>query len=362
MRLLAERTDLLWVEASGMRRPGATKAADWGRIGKKLRKMTGGLRAGAPGLTVLTPPALPLPTSSIARAINARLYRHSIRRALRQMRRDAAPLLWVYTPTVARYLDAIPARGLVYHCVDRWWAFTEYDTDEMMRCHEILCRRADHVFVSSRELLDDCTRWTERVSYVPHGVDVAHFSRAVTEQHPSPSDLPPAGRQLVGFIGLIDDWVDLGVVRDVALANPGAEIVLIGAARVPTDSLTAIPNVHLLGRKPFAELPAYLAHFDVALIPFKLNELTRAVNPIKLREYLSAGVPVVTTALPELLPFRDHEGVDVVSDATAFVAAVKRRLATPADAGERRRLSESMQGESWSGRLDQMLQQVEHLL
>lgn len=362
MRLLAERTDVLWIEASGMRRPNATKVADWSRIGKKVRTIVGGLRAVAPGLNVLSPPALPFPTNRVARAINARLYRRSVRHALRQMHRDGAPLLWVYIPTVARYLDLLPARGLVYHCIDRWWAFTEYDSDEMRRCHEILCRRADHVFASSRELLEDCSQWTERVSYVPHGVDIAHFERAVTEPLKRPADLPAGGRPIVGFIGLLDDWVDLTLVRDVATANPGAEIVLIGAARVPTDTLAAIPNIHLLGRKPFAELPAYLAQFEVALIPFKLNDLTRAVNPIKLREYLSAGVPVVTTALPELHSFRDHEGVDVVADAAAFAAAVTRRLAAPASTSERRRLSESMAGESWSGRLDQMLRQVEHLL
>ncbi len=329
MRLLAERADLLWVEASGMRRPGAGSAADWRRVGKKIRKMFGGLRPGAPGLTVLSPPALPFPTSRLARAINARLYRRSVRRALQSMHREGPPLLWVYTPTVARYLDLLPARGLVYHCVDRWWAFSEYDTDEMRNCHEILCRRADHVFASSRELLNDCTPWTDRVSYVPHGVDVAHFQRAVSEPLERPADLSPPGRPTVGFIGLIDDWVDLGLIRDVALANPGADVVLIGAARVATESLSAIPNVRLLGRKPFAKLPAYLAHFDVALIPFEISELTLAVNPIKLREYLSAGVPVVTTALPELVPFQGHEGVDVVADSASFVAAVTRRLAAP---------------------------------
>lgn len=362
MRLLAERTAVLWVEASGMRRPTAASGADWSRIAKKLGKMTGALRPGAPGLVVLSPPALPFPTSAIARAVNARLYRRSVRRALLQMQCGPRPLLWVYTPTVARYLDALPARGLVYHCVDRWWAFKDYDADEMRRCHEILCRRADHVFVSSRELEQDCVQLTGRVSYVPHGVEWEHFHRAVAEPLSRPPDLPGRGRPMVGFIGMIDEWVDQELIQEVAAANPHADVVVIGAARVPIDALGRLPNVHVLGRKPFADLPAYLAHCDVALIPFQLNELTRAVNPIKLREYLSAGVPVVTTALPELVPFREHEGVDVVADRAGFVAAVTRRLIAPADSATRRRLSESMRAEGWPGRLDQMLQRVEYLL
>ena len=135
---------------------------------------------------------------------------------------------------------------------------------------------------------------------------------------------------------MLDEWIDQELLRAVALANPQADVIVIGAARVPVDALAGVANLHLLGRKPFAELPAYLARCRVALIPFQINELTRAVNPIKLREYLSAGVPVVTTALPELLAFRSHDGVDVVDGREEFVAAVARRLAQPVDAAQRR--------------------------
>lgn len=358
MRLLAERRDVLWVEASGMRRPTATSAADLRRIVAKLRKMGGGTRAGAPGMTVLSPPSVPFPTHPAAQRLNAVLYRRAIRDALSEMGHHDDPLLWVYTPTTARYLDRIPARGLVYHCVDRWWAFEEYDAAEMRACHEILCRRADHVFVSSLELQRDCVGLTDRVSYVPHGVEWAHFRRAVDEALPRPVGIPNDGKPVIGFVGMIDAWVDLELLARLARQHPDAHVVIVGHARVPIDRLDGIPNLHLLGRKPFAELPGYLAAFDVALIPFIVNELTLAVNPIKLREYLSAGVPVVTTALPELEPFRGREGVDVVDDDAGFLAAVASRIAARPDMAMRRRLSDSMQTESWPGRLDTMLQQL----
>ncbi len=362
MRLLAERRDVLWVEASGMRRPTATSAADLKRIVAKVKKMSGGVRAGAPGLTVLSPPSVPFPTHPVAQRLNAMLYARSIRGALHGMNHRAAPLLWVYTPTTARYLDTIPSCGLVYHCVDRWWAFEEYDTAEMRACHEILCRRANHVFASSLELLGDCTGLTDRVSYVPHGVEWDHFRRAAVEALPRPSDLPDDGRAVIGFVGMIDAWVDLDLMAELARRHPDAHVVVVGYARVPTGRLEGIANLHLLGRKPFADLPPYLRAFDVALIPFVVNELTLAVNPIKLREYLSAGVPVVATSLPELAPFRDHEGVDVVEDNAGFLAAVARRLAAPAGADTRRRLSDTMRGESWPGRLDLMLEQLNGLV
>ena len=359
MRLLAERRDVLWVEASGMRRPTATSAADLRRILMKLRKMSGGTRAGAPGLTVLSPPSVPFPTHPMAQRVNASLYRRSIRKALRSVGHREDPLLWVYTPTTARYLDQIPARGLVYHCVDRWWAFEDYDAAEMRACHEILCRRADHVFASSLELQGDCTGLTDKVSYVPHGVEWAHFRRAVTERFPRPDGIPDDGRPVVGFIGMIDAWVDLELFAAIARRHPEVHVVVVGHARTSADAIAGIDNIHLLGRKPFADLPAYLQAFDAALIPFVVNDLTLAVNPIKLREYLSAGVPVVTTALPELAPFRGHAGVDVVESAAEFVDAVSGRLARPVDRAARLRLSDGMQGDSWEGRLDLMLGQLD---
>lgn len=362
MRLLAEQRDVLWVETSGMRRPAATSAADLKRVVAKVKKMSGGVTAGAPGLTVLSPPSVPFPTHPLAQRLNATLYARSIRNALRGMQHTSAPLLWVYTPTTARYLDTIPSRGLVYHCVDRWWAFEEYDTREMRACHEILCRRANHVFVSARELLGDCAGLTDRVSYVPHGVEWSHFRRAAVEGLPRPTDLPENGRPVIGFVGMIDAWVDLELIAELARRHPEAEVVVVGHARVPTDCLEGLTNLHLLGRKPFADLPQYLRAFDVALIPFVVNELTAAVNPIKLREYLSAGVPVVTTALPELVPFQSHAGVDVVCDNAGFLAAVAQRLATPPSAETRRSLSDTMRGESWNGRLDMMLEQLNGLV
>jgi glycosyltransferase involved in cell wall biosynthesis len=352
MRLLAEQADVLWVESSGMRAPSMARAGDLRRIIAKLGKMSGGVRRELPRLSVLSPPSLPLPTLPFARALNAHLYARSIDRTLAQLGRREPPILWVYTPTVARYLPRLGRSGLVYHCVDRWWAFEDYDADEMRACHEILCREADVVFASAKVLEEDCRQFTDRVVYLPHGVEWAHFRRAVTECPARPADLP-AG-PMAGFIGLIDTWVDQELLVAVARQLAPAHVVLIGHARVDVSRLEAEANIILLGRKPFDELPAYAAAFDVGLIPFEVNELTRAVNPIKLREYLSAGVPVVTTALPEILPFADRPGTIVVEDRGAFVAAVVERVAHPLAGAARRSISDSMANESWEGRVAEM--------
>ncbi len=361
MRLLSEHTDVLWVESSGMRAPSVARAGDLRRVVAKLKRMTGGVRQPLPHLSVLSPPSVPLPTMPMARSLNARLYANSITNTLAGLGHREPPVLWVYTPTVARYLPRLRHSGLVYHCVDRWWAFEDYDADEMRACHEILCREADHVFASAKALEDDCRQFTDRVSYLPHGVQWEHFRTAVTELPPHPADLPTGGA-IAGFIGMLDTWVDQELLVAVARRIAPAHLVLIGAARVPVDRLLAEPNIHLLGRKAFAELPAYAAAFDVALIPFEVNELTVAVNPIKLREYLSAGLPVVTTPLPEILPFADRAGTEVVGETEGFVEAVARHVASPPTAAERRALSDGMRSESWEGRIAEILDTVGPLL
>lgn len=361
MRLLSEHTDVLWVESSGMRAPSMARRGDLRRVAAKVRQMAGGTRRALPRLSVLSPPSVPLPSSPVARSLNARFYAASIRRALAGMGHDEPPLLWVYTPTVARYLPHLRRSALVYHCVDRWWAFDEYDMTEMRACHEILCREADHVFASARALAEDCRRLTDRVSYLPHGVEWEHFRSAVTDPHPRPADLPATG-PIAGFIGMLDHWVDQELVAAVARRVAPAHVVLIGQARVDVSRLLLEPNICLLGRKPFDALPAYARHFDVALIPFHLNELTEAVNPIKLREYLSAGLPVVSTALPEIVPFADRPGTDVVTDAATFVDRVAARLAAPLDSREREAVSDAMEGESWQGRIALMLDTLGPLL
>jgi len=355
MRLLSEHTDVLWVESSGMRVPSLARGGDLRRIGAKLRKMTGGARRALPRLTVLNPPALPLPGSRMARSLNAGLYARSIERALAAMGHREPPILWVYTPTVARYLPRLRRSGLVYHCVDRWWEFEEYDAAEMRACHEILCREADHVFASAKVLEADCLPFTPRVSYLPHGVQWEHFRPAAESPGPPrPADLPAEG-PIAGFFGLLDAWVDQELLVMLARRIAPRSVVLLGHARVDVSRLEAEPNIYLLGRKPFADLPAYAAAFDVGLIPFEVNDLTAAVNPIKLREYLSAGIPVVSTILPELVPFADREGTDLVDDREQFVAAVERRLAARLDAASRRRLSDTMLPESWDGRVQEIL-------
>jgi glycosyltransferase involved in cell wall biosynthesis len=364
MRNFSRHVPVIWVEASGMRRPDLGNVADLRRIAARLRRALVRTPSDAPAgpaarpaddavggagpVRVISPLGVPLPGNRAAEWVNARLYRRAVARALGGA--GALPDVWVYTPTVAPYLDAIPHRRLVYHCVDRWWAFSEYDGEVMRRCHASLCARADVVFASAGELLQDCLPHAPHAQLMTHGVDWAHFSRAAFDPPPRPGDIADITGPIVGFFGLLHDWIDQDLLGATADRTPDATLVLIGKAPVDISRLTARPNVRWLGQKKFAELPAYAAAFDVALVPFVRNELTAAVNPIKLHEYLSAGVPVVATPLPEITRIPPQPGLVLADSTDDFVAAVQALLARPWSADQRRAAADAQSPHSWLAR------------
>ena len=136
------------------------------------------------------------------------------------------------------------------------------------------------------------------VHLVEHGVDHEQLSRAVNEELPIPLELASLPRPIFGFVGVVGEWVDLDLLAALARGRPDASIVIIGPVLVPHGPCADLPNVHWLGARDHGSLPGYLRLFDVGLIPFKHVPLTHNANPIKLYEYLAAGVPVVSTACP----------------------------------------------------------------
>jgi len=355
MRHLAAYTPVLWVEAAGLRRPKLVNPLDLRRLVDLVRRSAAGVRRdGVSGLHVVTPLGIPVPRRRLAARVNSWLYRRTVQRGLRRLNSARAPLLWVYAPNAAPYIGSLPRAGLVYHCVDRWWAFSNHDAAVMRDYHAQLCRAADVVFASAAELLTDCQRYTDRAYLIRHGVDWEHFARAALAPPPRPADIADVTGPVIGFFGLIHEWVDQDLLCRVAAAFPAATLVLIGRVRVDVSRLRQMPNIRLLGQRPYTDLPAYAAAFDVALVPFVFNELTAAVNPIKLREYLSAGVPVVATALPEVVALSGPTMLHPARTADEFIAAIGRVLASGREPAARVAAARELAPESWAGRCAEM--------
>jgi glycosyltransferase involved in cell wall biosynthesis len=215
-----------------------------------------------------------------------------------------------------------------------------------------LCERADVVFTTSQPLFESKRAYNPETHLALHGVDHEHFARAFAPETVVAEEIAKLPKPVLGFIGLIEHWVDLEIISYLATRRPDWSIVLIGKSKVDTSQLSKYPNVHLLGRRPYASLPEYCKGFDVSLIPFAVNELTRNVNPIKLREYFSAGLPCVSTDLPAVRDYAEHASEAlrgacfVANTKPAFHDAVERALRADSPAARRRR-SDAMKAETW---------------
>ncbi|MFQ5429088.1 MAG: glycosyltransferase [Phycisphaerae bacterium] len=356
MTLLSERNHVVWVNYHGSRRPRLTRA-DAGSVAGKLRQFITGPQRVRENLTVLTPLVVPVPGSAVVERLNRRLIPAQIRRLLQAL--PARPVqVWSFAPDVDYLCGRFGEEALVYYCVDAFSAFSGYDREAVLAAERRLAARADLVVATSRVLYEAKRPLNSNTMLVPHGVDADHFARARGEA-PIPEDVASLRGPVLGFWGLLQDWLDVELLAAVARARADWSLVLIGEAATDVSSLRKLSNVHLLGRRSYASLPGYARRFDVGLIPFRVNELTRAVNPIKLREYLAAGLPVVSTPLPEVEGYRAW--VRVADGAGAFVAACERAMAASDAASAARRMA-AMRRETWPEKVAEVSERLQGCL
>jgi glycosyltransferase involved in cell wall biosynthesis len=354
MRILSEKNRILWVDSIGMRRP-TVSGRDARRLARKLRQITRGLVAVNPNLHVASPLVLPLPGVPGVDRLNATLLSASLRYFARRAGLTR-PIVWTFLPTTVGLLGRLGESRVIYHCVDEYSAFAGVPREALRRMEAELVQRADLVLASSETLAEARRRVNPRTYFVSHGVDVAHFSRALDPELSIPADAAGLGRPVIGFFGLLAEWIDLELLAAIARRRPQWTLLLLGKSTVDTGALRALPNVRLLGQKPYAALPAYCRAFDVGLIPFRIDELTVRANPLKLREYLAAGLPVVSTDLPEV---RKYAGlVRLAAGPDGFVQAIEAALADRSEPADRARVA-AMQSESWEARVEQISELLE---
>jgi glycosyltransferase involved in cell wall biosynthesis len=353
MRVLARDNRVLWVNSIGYRTPTASQA-DVSRAFKKLAAAASPVREPEPNIFVLNPIAIPAYGRPRVRALNRRLLRLQVRRAMRRLN-FKNPINWVFNPAAAVIAGAFDEDLLIYQCVDEYTAFTGVSSQSIAELEEQLLRRADLVIVSADLLYRSKAPFNPHTVLVRHGVDFMHFRRALDAATAVPDEIARLPRPVIGFFGLIADWVDLDLLADVARRFSEGSLVMIGKATTDTSALERLPNVHLLGRKPYESLPAYCKGFDVALMPFRINELTLNANPLKVREYLAAGLQVVSTAIPEV----EVMGLCRIGrDGDGFMREIDAALADPGPSEER---SEAVRAESWEARVDEIRRHLSSL-
>ncbi|HET6521690.1 MAG TPA: glycosyltransferase [Geminicoccaceae bacterium] len=236
------------------------------------------------------------------------------------------PVLWYYTPMSLRFSDHLRASLVVYDCMDELSAFMGAPP-EMIERERALLDRADLVFTGGVSLFEVKRHLHPSVHAFPSSVDVAHFAQARTSLA-EPEDQAGIPRPRLGFYGVVDERLDIELVDTVAAMRPDWQLVMVGpVVKIDPAALPQRPNVHYLGPKLYDELPLYLAGWDVALLPFALNESTRFISPTKTPEYLAAGRPVVSTPITDVVrTYGDTGLVRIAATPEAFAAAAEAAL------------------------------------
>jgi len=346
---LAKKNRVLWVNSTGNRNPTAS-VRDFQRVLKKLRQYCRGCRRMEKNIYVFSPLVIPFHGSRAARWMNRGMLAWSLRRACRKLSFHE-PITWSFVPSSGDVAGSLGERLVVYHCVDEYSQFTGTDKTAILDMERRLMEKSDLVIVSSSRLYETKHGYNPNTFLVTHGVDVTHFRNACLPATALPEDCPEVRHPVIGFFGLIADWVDLEIIRYLAASRPKWSFLLIGEVQADISVLRELPNVHLLGRRKYQSLPAYCKIFDVAVLPFVVNELTLASNPLKVREYLAAGLPVVATPLPEVLKLNSllrtaRTPEEFLDQIEAYLNAGRR--------GPNLEVSRLMDAESWDEKVEEL--------
>ncbi|HUS32306.1 MAG TPA: glycosyltransferase family 1 protein [Kofleriaceae bacterium] len=238
------------------------------------------------------------------------------------------PILWYYTPMALGFTDHVNAAAVVYDCMDELSMF-QGAPPELVQRERRLLERADVVFTGGNSLYEYKRGAHHNIHPFPSSVDVDHFARA-RELVEDPADQEMIAHPRVGFFGVIDERMNLGLLSELADMRPDLQLVMIGpVVKIDPSTLPRRDNIHWLGSKTYAELPSYLAGWDVAMLPFAINDSTRFISPTKTPEYLAAGCPVVSTPIRDVVEPYGRQGLAWIANTeTEFSVAIDEALAS----------------------------------
>lgn len=344
-RHVSERRSVLWLNTVGMRTPTLTWS-DLRKACQKVARMVGGgpspsAPSGGVRPTVRQPFMLPFTGVAGVRDFN----RFSVVRTIRKAGGALdlrSPIVVTTVPNACDYVSHLGARRVVYYCVDDFSTWPGLQHDLVRRMESDLINRTDVLLATSQHLYRRLAATGKPVHLLTHGVDLELFSREAPEEHECLRGIP---RPRVGYFGLFDERSDQQLIAAVAARMPEVAFVITGPVVTDVERLRQLPNIHFTGPVRYETLPALIRGLGVLVIPYAVNEASNSISPLKMKEYLATGRPVVSTPLTEALLQRPH--IAIAASVEEWHAALVEGLSVEVTA-RRRAMLEILRGESWA--------------
>ena len=356
IRRLREDHRVLWVNSIGTRKI----RVDALTVRRGLEKLQGwrkGLEKSDEQMWVIDLPMLPGLGNPLMQEANRRLVTWQLRRAMASLGMSD-PVIMTTLPYIGWLVRDLPKHAMVYYCTDDYSHWPSADGETLRRADRELSREADLILAASRALLEQ-HGGEGRCRYLPHGVDFDHFA-SVQDRSDVPEELARLKSPRIGYFGLVYEKLDFEMLGALARRFADASLVLIGTvAQCPAD-FASLPNVHLLGPKPYEELPKFLAGLDVLLLPYLADDpMIRRSGPLKLRECLAAGKPTVSVDVPEVRIFEPH--VRVASDGTDFLNHVGEALVESRDPALIASRQRAVEPDGWEHRAELLRSYIQEI-
>jgi glycosyltransferase involved in cell wall biosynthesis len=356
-RRLPKYCRVLYVDSPGLRAPRAN-TRDLRRLFNKFFQTLRKPQLVADNLWHCTVPQIPFRRVPGVKALNRVFGRWALRRAVAAVGFDRR-ISWFVVPHVEFLAGELDEELIVYYCIDDYAALPGVDVEAITATDAALARRADQVFVAAASLLEAKTAQNPTTMLSPHGVDYDLFARAATASTTVPQQAAALRHPVIGFFGLLADWIDIGLLSFLARQRPDWTLLLVGHVATNTGDLASLPNVVFVGPQPYESLPGWAKAFDVAIMPYRLNRQVLNANPLKLREYLATGKPVVSVPTMEVQRFTEH--VRLATTPEAFLTEIEAALREESAEKKAARM-EAVRAMSWDARVTEVLKVVDRAL
>ncbi|MDO8603542.1 MAG: ElyC/SanA/YdcF family protein [Candidatus Omnitrophota bacterium] len=361
MSVLAENGNrVLFIENTGVRAPGMR---DISRIKSRIRNWirgVKGIRKEAENLYIFSPIVLPFPYSRIARWVNYFLISSVLDKWMKVMD-FVDPVVWTFLPTPLSLdiTDNLLKKIMVYYCIDNF-AATSSSARNIRKSEEKLLKKADMVFVTSKELYNHSARYNKQVYNFPFAVNFKKFEGLRDKNTTMPEELKNIKHPVIGYVGGVHKCIDLPLIKKTANIYSDYSFVFIGPVQTDISLILGLKNVYFLGKKKHEEVPLFIKYFDACIIPYLINDYTINVYPTKLNEYLAMGKPVISTDLPEIRLFcAENKGaIYTAGDEKEFISCVDKALREEEPVLKNKRIDIARQN-NWEKRIEKMSDLIE---